>query len=34
MENLNKYDSDYIPYIIKWGRITGWLGVALSFGPA
>lgn len=34
MENLNKYDSDYIPYIIKWGRRTGWLGVALSFGPA
>lgn len=28
------YDSQYIPYINKWGRITNWLGVLLSFGPA
>lgn len=28
------FDGIYLPYIIKWGRITGWLGILLSFGPA
>ncbi|MBU5424847.1 hypothetical protein KQI41_00375 [Tissierella pigra] len=34
MEKNSQYDGIYLPYIIKWGRITGWLGVLLSFGPA
>lgn len=34
MEKVNEYDGVYLPYIIKWGRITGWLGVLFSFGPA
>lgn len=29
----NDYHSEYIPYIVKWGRITNLLGVVLSFGP-
>lgn len=28
------YESEFIPYINKWGRITSLLAVALSFGPA
>ncbi|MDU5082194.1 hypothetical protein [uncultured Tissierella sp.] len=34
MEKNNHYDGVYLPYIIKWGKITGWLGILLSFGPA
>lgn len=34
MENNNKFSSAYIPEIIRWGRITGILGILLSFGPA
>lgn len=30
----NVFDGIYLPYIIKWGKITGWLGIFLSFGPA
>jgi hypothetical protein len=28
------FDGMYLPYIIKWGKITNWIGVLLSFGPA
>nr|WP_049889022.1 hypothetical protein [Natronococcus occultus] len=28
------YESNFIPYINKWGRITSLLAIALSFGPA
>lgn len=31
-ENSQKHDS-YFRYIVRWGRITGLLGVILSFGP-
>jgi len=34
MEKNNQFDGIYLPYIIKWGKITGWLGMLLSFGPA
>lgn len=35
MENkASIYHSDYLPYINKWGKLTNWLGVLLSFGPA
>lgn len=33
-KNSDAFQSDYLPYIIKWGKITGWLAVLLSFGPA
>lgn len=28
------FQSEYLPEIIKWGKITSWLGILLSFGPA
>lgn len=28
------FNGIYLPYIVKWGKITGWLGILLSFGPA
>jgi hypothetical protein len=28
------YDNDYIPYIIKWGRMTNLIGVVLAYIPA
>lgn len=28
------YDQEYIPYIVKWGRITNLIGVLLAFTPA
>lgn len=34
MEKTKEYEGVYLPYIIKWGKITGWLGILLSFGPA
>ena len=34
MEKTKEYEGVYLPYIIKWGKITGWIGVLLSFGPA
>jgi len=33
-DTTNIYQGEYIPYINKWGKITNWLGVVLSFGPA
>lgn len=33
-EKKDVFDGVYLPYIIKWGKITNWLGVLLSFGPA
>lgn len=33
-KNHDIYGGNYLPYIIKWGKITGWLGILLSFGPA
>ena len=27
------YDQEYIPYSIKWGRLTSLIGVAASFFP-
>lgn len=34
MSEKNYFDDEYIPYIVKWGKRTGWLGVLLCFGPA
>lgn len=34
MEKTNIYDGVYLPDIVKWGKITGWIGILLSFGPA
>ena len=34
MSKENVYENDYLPYIIKWGRLTNWAGVILGFGPA
>ncbi len=33
-EEKNIYNDEYLPYINKWGKITNWLGVLFSFGPA
>ncbi len=33
MDSKNTFDQEYIPYIIKWGRLTNWTGVVISFGP-
>lgn len=33
LESLNGYENDYVPYIIKWGRITNISGALLSFLP-
>lgn len=33
-EKKDVFDGVYLPYIIKWGKITNWLGILLSFGPA
>ena len=30
----DSFESAYIPFINRWGRITNWLGVLLSFAPA
>jgi len=27
------FNDDYIPYIVKWGRLTNLLAVVISFGP-
>ena len=27
------YDKEYIPYCIKWGRLTSLVGVVVSFAP-
>jgi len=29
----NAYDKEYMPYIIKWGKITCWLSIPLIFIP-
>lgn len=34
MSDKNYFDDQYIPYIVKWGKRTGWMGVFLCFGPA
>lgn len=34
MQNNNIYESNYLPYIIKWGRRTNWTGILLCFCPA
>lgn len=28
------YHEEYLPYINKYGKLTNWIGVLLSFGPA
>lgn len=33
-QDQNLYEKNYIPYIVRWGRITNLLGVALCFLPA
>lgn len=30
----DNFNGVYLPYIVKWGKITGWLSILLSFGPA
>lgn len=32
--NEEIFDNEYIPYVIKWGRLTNLLGAAFSFLPA
>lgn len=32
--DTNRFDGVYLPDIIKWGKITSWLGVLFGFGPA
>ena len=34
MEKNNVFDGIYLPDIIKWGKLTSWIGVLLAFGPA
>lgn len=34
MDKKQIYESQFLPDIIKWGRLTNVLGVLLSFGPA
>lgn len=33
-QSINEFDGVYLPDIIRWGKLTNWLGVLLSFGPA
>ena len=33
-DKSNVFDGVYLPDIIRWGKITNWIGVLLSFGPA
>ncbi|MDR1921153.1 MAG: hypothetical protein LBS31_05330 [Candidatus Adiutrix sp.] len=33
MNAQEKYDQDYLPFIIKWGRLTNWTAVVLCFCP-
>lgn len=33
-EQKNIFDNDYMPYIIKWGKITCWMSIPLIFIPA
>lgn len=28
------YEGEYLPFIVRFGKVTGWLAVLLSFGPA
>jgi len=28
------FEGDYLPFIVRYGKVTGWLGVLMSFGPA
>ena len=28
------YEKKYLPFIIKWGRITNWTALVLCFSPA
>jgi len=32
--NRGIYEDEYLPYIVRYGKATGWLAVLLSFGPA
>ncbi len=34
LENNNDFEKNYLSYINKWGKITGYLGVLVAFGPA
>lgn len=34
MKTKFSYENDYLPYIIKTGRLTNWLGCLLAFAPA
>jgi hypothetical protein len=34
MNNKDTFNGEYLPYIIKWGKLTGFLAILLSFGPA
>lgn len=34
MKTNFSYENDYLPYIIKTGRLTNWLGCLLAFAPA
>ncbi|MDR2527467.1 MAG: hypothetical protein LBD04_00410 [Synergistaceae bacterium] len=32
-EQTQAYENDYLPYIVKWGKITSWLSIPLIFIP-
>lgn len=34
MENKDVFNSSYLPQVTRIGKITGWLGVLVAFGPA
>ena len=34
MEKSNDFEKNYLGYINKWGKITGYLGILVAFGPA
>lgn len=34
MENKDVFNNSYLPQVTRIGKITGWLGVLVAFGPA
>ena len=32
--SVSAFDQDYIPYIVKWGRLTNLIGIVLAYIPA
>ena len=32
--NVSVFDQDYVPYIVRWGRLTNLIGIVLAYIPA